>query len=315
MARTAADSAPTQAKTSAPSDGSSAATASASRVLSPGGVPAAVQPAHRDPGRAPGPAAPPRRRPPRARASAAGPGLRPRRGCGRSPAARSRRRRAAPARPAARRAARRRPRRAVHPGRGRGRPRGGRAVAVQDEVDVHLAGGRVLAAGGVAAQAHPVAADGPHDAAVPGDLRPARARVADARDEQRDRRSRGGDRVRGPGQRDPADRRRHLGDGGDGEDVDRPQDRRPRLHAGRHRLPRVGGRPGEPGAEGRPGRPRGNGVDRAGDRGRAGALTLGSENTRSDQRSSRGSPPSLRTLRDRVAPAIAPAGEVGVPIG
>ena len=41
---------------------------------------------------------------------------------------------------------------------GGGCPGGRRAVAVQDEVDLHLAGDRVLTAGGVAAQAHPVGA-------------------------------------------------------------------------------------------------------------------------------------------------------------
>ena len=55
------------------------------------------------------------------------------------------------------------------PGRSGRRPRGGRAVAVQHEVDLHLAGGRVLPAGGVAAQAHPVGAVGPDDPPVLGD--------------------------------------------------------------------------------------------------------------------------------------------------
>ena len=224
MARTAADSAPTHTNTSGPSNGSSAATASGSRVLSPGDVPVAVQPAHGDPlgnrhrlflrgvGHLDEDQAPRARL---GRAGDAGDG-----GQRRLVADQQDLR----GRSLAQRAA------AGHPERGtrcRGRgPGGGRPVAVQHEVDLHLAGDRVLAAGGVAAQGHAVGADRPDDPAVAGDLRPARVRVADPRDEQRDRRSRGPDRVRGAGQHDAADGRRDVGDGGDGEHVHRSQVRR-----------------------------------------------------------------------------------------
>ena len=125
------------------------------------------------------------------------------------------------------------------------------------------AGGRVLAAGGVAAQAHPVGAVGPDDPAVLGHPRPARRRVADARDEQVDGRAGRGHGGGGAGEDHPAHRRRHVGDGDDGQHVDRRGVRRVGVERGVG-SGHVARQPGT----GRPGRPRGNGVDRAGDRGR-----------------------------------------------
>ncbi len=183
--RTAADSAATQANTSSRSGGSSAATASASGEVTPGSASPRCSQRSSMPGGRPAAAPPPARRPPAAPPRGRRGPRRP--GCGRWPAARSRRRPAAATPSADRRPAG--PAEPCWPPPGRRpaplrSPRPRPAVAVQHEVDVELAGGGVLSAGRVAAQADAVAALRPDDAAVAGHVGPARGRVADPRDQQ-----------------------------------------------------------------------------------------------------------------------------------
>ena len=177
---------------------------------------------------------------------------------------------------------------------------------MQHEVDLHLAGGRVLAAGGVAAQRHAVAALRARRSGRPVATRGQRGvGVADPRDEQVDRRAGGRDGVRGAGEHHPAHRRRHVGDGDDGEHVDRAES--VRCGRGRQwsrRRPEwLTREPGGPGT-GRPGRLRGNGVDRAGDRGRVPSSRWVARSSLTSVDADRC--PSTSTLRDEAAPAIAP---------
>ena len=216
------DSAATQAKTSSPSGRSSAATASASSVLSPGGVsPRCSQRTATPSGAASG-------------CSSAGAGhleqgdpAGGRRGRGEDPADRRQRGLVAGQeqvrRPAGRRAA---PAPAT-PSRAPGAAAAAQAAAGPSpcrtkSISTSAAAG-VLAAGGVAAQAHPVGALRPDDPPVLGDPRPPRCRVADPRDQQVDggagRRHGGG----GAGEDHPAHRRGHVRDGDDGQHVDRPE--------------------------------------------------------------------------------------------
>ncbi len=188
MVRTAADSAPTQAKTSSPSNGPARRRRRRAGCSRPVACRRGAASARR---RRPVPAAaaPPRRRPPRCSATPRVAGG----GGAEDPADRRQGGLVAgeqqlAGRPLAERAA------AGHAqqraGRGRRGPGGGRTVAVQHEVDLHLAGGRVLPAGGVAAQAHPVGAVGPDDPPVLGDPWPPRIGVAHPRDQQVDGRVR-----------------------------------------------------------------------------------------------------------------------------
>ena len=258
IARTAPDSAATQAKTSSPSGRSQRGHRVGQQRALAGRGAAAVQPADGDAGRVRAAAAPPRRRRPRAArrpAWTAGASARIRLIAGSAvssparssvagrPVAERRRRRP---RPAARRARRRRPRR--RPGRRRaGRSRSPPAPRAG-----------VLAAGGVAAQAHPVRAVRPDDPAVPGDPRPPRVRRRPTRGTSRE--TVGPAAATAAGVPDRTTRRTDGVTSATAATVSTSTGRRPSAAAWSASHGSVDA--------GRPGRPRGNGVDRAGDRGR-----------------------------------------------